>query len=106
MAIDYRGLRSLTARVLIAALTRDGFYFVRQTGSNQRYRHPDGRRVTVAPHGTGSTFARKTLESIIRSSGALDGRRPQALEADPLKQRLSGFATIHSGRVTLAVCPV
>jgi hypothetical protein len=25
MAIDYRGLRSLTARELIAALTRDGF---------------------------------------------------------------------------------
>jgi predicted RNA binding protein YcfA (HicA-like mRNA interferase family) len=50
---------------LIAALTRDGFYFARQPGSHQRYRHPDGRRVTVAPHGTGSTFARKTLESII-----------------------------------------
>ena len=30
MDIDYRGLRSLTARELIAALTRDGFYFVRQ----------------------------------------------------------------------------
>jgi hypothetical protein len=43
MAIDYRGLRSLTARELIAALTRDGLYFVRQKGSHQRYRHPDGR---------------------------------------------------------------
>jgi predicted RNA binding protein YcfA (HicA-like mRNA interferase family) len=49
MAIDYRGLRSLTARDLIAALTRDGFYFVRQAGSHQRYGHADGRRVTVAP---------------------------------------------------------
>jgi predicted RNA binding protein YcfA (HicA-like mRNA interferase family) len=48
MAIDYRGLRPLTARELIAALMRDGFYFVRQAGSHQRYRHPDGRRVTVA----------------------------------------------------------
>ena len=67
MAIDYRGLRSLTARELIAALTRDGFYFVRQTGSHKRYRHPDGRRVTVAPHGGGDTFTIKTLKSIIES---------------------------------------
>jgi predicted RNA binding protein YcfA (HicA-like mRNA interferase family) len=65
MGIDYRALRSLTARELIAALVRDGFYFVRQTGSHQRYRHADGRRVTVAPHGTGDTFTVKTLKSII-----------------------------------------
>ena len=65
MAIDYRGLRSLTAREVISALTRDGFYFVRQTGSHQRYRHADGRRVTVAPHGGGDTFTVKTLKSIV-----------------------------------------
>lgn len=45
--MDYRGLRALTAKELAAALTRDG------------------RRVTVAPHGDGSTFAVKTLQSII-----------------------------------------
>jgi predicted RNA binding protein YcfA (HicA-like mRNA interferase family) len=67
MAIDYRGLRSLTARELIAALIRDGFDFVRQTGSHQRYRHADGRRVTVAPHGTGDTFTIKTLKSMIET---------------------------------------
>jgi predicted RNA binding protein YcfA (HicA-like mRNA interferase family) len=67
MAIDYRGLRSLSARDLIAALIRDGFYFVRQTGSHQRYKHRDGRRVTVAPHGSGDTFTTKTLKSIIES---------------------------------------
>jgi predicted RNA binding protein YcfA (HicA-like mRNA interferase family) len=65
MAIDYRGLGSLTARELIAALTRDGFYFVRQAGSHQRYRHADGRRVTVAPHAGGDTFTIKTLKSMI-----------------------------------------
>jgi predicted RNA binding protein YcfA (HicA-like mRNA interferase family) len=63
--MDYRGLRSLTARELIAALERDGFSFVRQTGSHQRYRHPDGRRVTVAPHGKGDKFTIKTLKSMI-----------------------------------------
>jgi predicted RNA binding protein YcfA (HicA-like mRNA interferase family) len=67
MAIDYRRLRSLTARELIAALTRDGFTFIRQRGSHQRYRHPDGRRVTVAPHAGSDTFSMKTLQTIIES---------------------------------------
>ena len=67
MAIDYRGLRAVSARDLIAALGRDGFHFVRQVGSHRRYQHPDGRRVTVAPHGSGDTFKRKTLQSIIES---------------------------------------
>ena len=61
MAIDYRGLRSLTARELIAALARDGFYFVRQVGSHQRYRHPDGHRVPVAPHGSSGTKRLKLI---------------------------------------------
>ena len=65
MAIDYRNLRSVTARVFIAALVQDGFYFVRQRGSHQRYKHSDGRRVTVAPHGSGDTFKIKTLKSMI-----------------------------------------
>jgi len=65
MAIDYRRLRSVTPRKLIAALERDGFYFARQKGSHQRFHHPDGRRVTVAPHGSGDTFKIKTLRSII-----------------------------------------
>jgi len=65
MAIDYRGLRSITAKELIAALTRDGFYFVRQRGSHKRYKHADGRRVTVAPHALGDTFSLKTLRAII-----------------------------------------
>src|ERR1017187_2791483 len=69
MAIDYRGLGSLTARELIAALSRDGFYFVRQRGSHQRYAHADGRRVTVAPHGGGDTFTIKTLKSMIETWG-------------------------------------
>lgn len=66
MPIDYGALRSLTARELIAALEQDGFYFVRQVGSHQRYRHPDGRRITVAAHGRGATFKRKTLRAMIQ----------------------------------------
>jgi predicted RNA binding protein YcfA (HicA-like mRNA interferase family) len=67
MAIDYRRIRSLTARELVAALKRDGFLFVRQSGSHQRYRHADGRRVTVAPHAGGDTFSVKTLQTIVES---------------------------------------
>ena len=37
MAINYRELRSLSSREMIAALTRDGFVFVRQIGSHKRY---------------------------------------------------------------------
>ena len=66
MPIDYRALRSLTAREIIAALLRDGFFQRKhRKGSHQRYQHPDGRRVTVAPHASGGTFDIKTLKSII-----------------------------------------
>jgi len=65
-SIDYRRLRSLTARRLIQALKKDGFYLQRQRGtSHQKYRHPDGRRVTVAFHRSSDTFPPKTLKTII-----------------------------------------
>ncbi len=63
--IDYGKLSSLTARELIRALSREGFFFVRQRGSHHRYHHPDGRRVTVPFTRFGDTFAKGTLKSII-----------------------------------------
>lgn len=63
--IDYSKLRSLTARELVRALLADGFVLKAQRGSHQRYRHADGRRVTVPFHGSGGTFVPKTLRSII-----------------------------------------
>jgi len=65
MAIDYSTLRSLTARKIISALSRDGFYLRSQRGSHQRYYHPDGRRVTVSFHSPGDTFTPKTLKTMI-----------------------------------------
>jgi predicted RNA binding protein YcfA (HicA-like mRNA interferase family) len=51
MAIDYRALRSLTAREITNALIRDGFVLDRQKGSQRHYYHPgDRRRVTVTFH--------------------------------------------------------
>ncbi|MBT7069928.1 MAG: addiction module toxin, HicA family [Anaerolineae bacterium] len=65
MPIDYSRLRGLTARRLISALIRDEFFLRSQRGSHQRYRHPDGRRVTVSFHHPGDTFPPKTLKTIL-----------------------------------------
>ena len=65
MGIDYAKLRNLTARELVAALTRDGFTLDRQAGSHRHYLHPDHRRVTVSFHQSGDTFRRKTLNAMI-----------------------------------------
>jgi predicted RNA binding protein YcfA (HicA-like mRNA interferase family) len=47
------------------ALRRLGFEPIRQRGSHVRYRHADGRVVTV-PHHPGRDIARGTLRSILR----------------------------------------
>jgi predicted RNA binding protein YcfA (HicA-like mRNA interferase family) len=65
--IDWSRLRSLTAREIINALDRDGFSLRNRSGSHQRYRHPDGRRVTVSFHRAGDTFRPKTLRSIVET---------------------------------------
>ena len=68
MGIDYGCLRSLTAREIIAALFRDGF-FLRSSrkGSHQRFQHQDGRRVTVSFHKPSDTFAPKTLKTMLEA---------------------------------------
>jgi predicted RNA binding protein YcfA (HicA-like mRNA interferase family) len=65
LSIDYSQLRSITAREIISALIRDGFYLRSQKGSHQRYRHPDGRMVTVSFHHPSDTFPPKTLKKMI-----------------------------------------
>lgn len=65
MSIDYSKLRTLTAKRIMGALEKDGFTLVRIEGSHHRYRHSDGRRVTVSFHHPGDTFKPKTLKSIL-----------------------------------------
>jgi predicted RNA binding protein YcfA (HicA-like mRNA interferase family) len=66
MGIDYANLRRLTAREIIAALFRDGFFLrTSRKGSHQRFQHLDGRRVTVSFHKPSDTFPPKTLKTII-----------------------------------------
>ena len=67
--IDYKRLRNLTARKLIAALERDGFFEHHQVGSHVTYKHPDGRRTEVSFHHSGGTFPPKTLKGIIEDVG-------------------------------------
>lgn len=64
--IDFSRLRTLTASRLNQALLQDGFSAVRQRGSHHRYRHPDGRRVTVPYSSPGDTFRIATLRDIIQ----------------------------------------
>jgi predicted RNA binding protein YcfA (HicA-like mRNA interferase family) len=71
--IEWSRLRSLTARELIAALIRDGFSLRQRAGSHRRYRHPDGRRVTVSFHHPGGTFRPKTLRSMIHDQARWSG---------------------------------
>ncbi len=66
MSINYASLRTLTAREIIAALVRDGFYLRSSGGSgHQRFQHPDGRRVTVSFHKSSATFPPKTLKTML-----------------------------------------
>lgn len=72
MAIDYSKIRGLTARKLISALEKDGFYLDHQSGSHRIYRHPDGRRVTVSYHSGSQTFSPKILKSMIEKQAKMD----------------------------------
>ena len=64
MAIDYRRLRSVTAREIVNGLLADGFVLRRQKGSHQRYQHDDGR-VTVSFHAASDSFPIGTLKNMI-----------------------------------------
>ncbi len=61
--------RTITARELVSALTRDGFALQRVRGSHRMYRKPNGLRVVVAYHGLGQTFPIGTLRAMVESAG-------------------------------------
>lgn len=61
------------ARDVIRVLRREGFLHIAQKGSHQKWRHPDGRQVIVADHGS-KPIPLGTLQSIIKGSG-LDRER-------------------------------
>ena len=75
MPIDYSRLRSLTARKLIRALKKDGFYESRRKGATRFFAHPDGRTTTIHLHKMSQIFAPGTLRAII-------GQQAQWTETD------------------------
>ena len=58
----------MDARAFIRALEADGFTQIRTEGSHRRYKHPDGRAVTVAFHKRSDTFAIKTLTRMLNAT--------------------------------------
>ncbi len=57
--------RGIDAKIFIRALEEDGFYEARVEGSHHRYKHPDGRAVTVACHKRSDNFTIKTLHRML-----------------------------------------
>jgi len=67
-SIDYSKLRSLTARKIVNALLKDGFFLDRQTGSHHQFLHPVKGRVTISFHHPSDTFPIGTLRGIIQDA--------------------------------------
>ena len=66
---DLSSLRSLTARKLISALEKDGFYSESGGSAHQQfYNANDRRRVTVTYHHASDTFVPKTLRSMLEQA--------------------------------------
>jgi len=57
-----------TAKQVIRVLRQHGFALVSQKGSHQKWRHPNGRQVIVAMHGS-KPIPLGTLKSIIEGAG-------------------------------------
>ena len=73
MPVDFSKIRALTAGEIVRALETDGFHLRKSRGgSHRRYQHPDGRRITVAYHGSNTTFVPKTLRSMIEEQAQWD----------------------------------
>lgn len=59
-----RRIPSITAKDLIKVVRKCGFYFVRQKGSHQIWKNPDGRWTTIPLH-PGENIGRGLLRKII-----------------------------------------
>jgi predicted RNA binding protein YcfA (HicA-like mRNA interferase family) len=60
-------LPTIKGSELVAALRKVGFETVRQRGSHVRFRHPDGRVVTIPIH-AGEELGRGLLRKVLRDA--------------------------------------
>ena len=65
--------RGLDARTFIRALSEAGFVESRVEGSHRRFKHKDGRGVTVAYHKLSDTFPIGTLKRMLEATGWSEG---------------------------------
>ncbi|MBI4461131.1 MAG: type II toxin-antitoxin system HicA family toxin [Acidobacteria bacterium] len=74
--------RGVNARDFIRALLDDGFCDARTEGSHHRFKHPDGRAVTVAYHKLSDTFTMNTLQRMFRDTRSTEDalRRHQLID--------------------------
>lgn len=61
-------LPRITAREVIHAVEKSGFFFVRQSGSHKIYKNKSGKRTTVPFH-AGHILHPKLLKSILADTG-------------------------------------
>jgi len=62
-------LPRLTAAEVVRAIERDGWYWIRQTGSHAHYRHPMKRGLVTIPMHSGKTIPPGILRSILKQAG-------------------------------------
>jgi predicted RNA binding protein YcfA (HicA-like mRNA interferase family) len=65
----------MKVRDLIRELERDGWAFVRQSGSHRQYRHPTRPGTVTVPGSLGAELAKGTLGSIMRQAGLVRRQR-------------------------------
>lgn len=64
-----QGLPRITARVVIRALRRDGWYFVRQNGAHRFFAHPTKPGLVVVPVHAGKTLKLGLLNDMLKDAG-------------------------------------
>jgi len=62
-------LPRITAKELLRALKKSGFYEHHQVGSHVTLKNGDGARRVVAPYHTGAIIKLKTLKAILKDAG-------------------------------------
>ena len=60
-----KNLPRVTAREIISAIEKCGFFLARQSGSHKIYKNKEGKRTTIPFHGD-KTLHPKVLKSILR----------------------------------------
>ncbi len=59
----------MNAKHVIKVLKKDGWEFVRQTGSHKIFKHPDKRGIVVVPEHGNEDIKKGTLNSILKQAG-------------------------------------